>query len=118
MTMWGIEYLCQHNLYIALKEKSKNVNDKKWVKINHQACSSIHLCLIKPKKKLLCNEGNIYKNLWKTLEGKYMKFRKLTLFEGKTFFLRMSTEYMFMNDHIHVFNKIIKETTFNLKTNP
>lgn len=47
-----------------------------------------------------------------------MKFRKPTLLEGKVFFLRTSTEYMFMNDHIHVFNKIIKETTFNLKTNP
>ena len=48
--MWQCEVLdvlCQQELDVDLEEKPDNMDDKEWIKINRQACGTIHLWLAK-----------------------------------------------------------------------
>ena len=70
--MWQcavLDVLCQQELDVALEEKSDVIDDKEWIKINRQACCTIHLCLAKDHKYSVMRETST-KKLWETLEEK------------------------------------------------
>jgi len=52
------------NLDFTLEDKSEDLDDKSWERINRLACSSIRLCLVKDKKTPFQN---------KTLQRNYGK---------------------------------------------
>lgn len=57
--MWKCEVLdvlCQQELNRVLEGKPEDMDEKDWVKLNRQACSSIRLCLLKYQKYFVMKE--------------------------------------------------------------
>ena len=110
--MWQCELLdvlCQQELDVALEEKPDVMDDKEWIKINRQACGTIHLCLAKDHKYFVVSE-TLAKKLWETLEEKYMeKSLENRLYMKKKFYRFTYTPGMSMNDHVNSFNKILAD---------
>ena len=79
-----------------MEKKLKDMDDKEWARINHQACSFIHLCLAKVHKYSIMKE-TFTKNFVEHIEGQVYdkKSRKSTLFEEKIVSLLVSTRYVY-----------------------
>ncbi|KAH9659029.1 hypothetical protein KPL70_023708 [Citrus sinensis] len=110
--MWQCEVLdvlCQQELDVALEEKPDVMDDNEWIKINRQACGTIHLCLAKDQKYSVMRETSA-KKLWETLEEKYMKKSlENRLYMKKKLYRFTYTHGMSMNDHVNSFNKILAD---------
>ena len=73
--MWQCEVrdvLIQQGLVFVLGDMSLSLKNEEWERLNAYACSSIRLCLGKQQKYGVMNI-NSAKELWATLETKYMK---------------------------------------------
>ncbi|KAG8497200.1 hypothetical protein CXB51_008576 [Gossypium anomalum] len=110
--MWQCEILdvlCQQELDIALEEKPDKMDDKKWAKINRQACGTICLCLAKEQKYSIMRETSA-KKLWDTLEENFLtKSLENRLYMKKKLFRFTYAPGMSMNDHVNSFNKILAD---------
>ena len=108
--MWQCEVLhvlCQQELDVALEEKPDMMDDKEWIKINRQTCSTIRLCLANDHKYSVMRE-TLAKKLWETLKEKYMKKSlKNRLYMKKKHYRFTYTPDMSMKDHVNSFNKIL-----------
>lgn len=56
-----LEILCQQELELALEEKLNKMDNKEWIKINRQACGTIHLYLAKDHKYFVIKETSVKK---------------------------------------------------------
>ena len=85
------------------------MDDKKWIKINRQACSIICLCLAKDHKYSVMRE-TLAKKLWEALKEKYMKKSiENRLYIKKKLYRFTYAPGMSMNDHVNSFNKILAD---------
>ncbi|TXG48540.1 hypothetical protein EZV62_024415 [Acer yangbiense] len=72
--MWQCEVLdllFREGSNIFLSSKPKDIFDKDWKYVNHQACGTIRLCLAKDQKYFVMKE-TMESSLWKKPEDKYM----------------------------------------------
>ncbi|KAH9802500.1 hypothetical protein KPL71_001412 [Citrus sinensis] len=110
--MWQCEVLdvlYQQELDVALEEKPDMMDDKEWIKINRQACGTIHLCLTKDHKYSIMRETSA-KKLWETLEEKYMKKSlENRLYMKKKLYRFTYIHGMSLNDYVNSFNKILAD---------
>ncbi|CAB4283358.1 unnamed protein product [Prunus armeniaca] len=74
-TMWQCkvkDVLIQQGLPVVLGDMHVSMKKEEWKRLNAHACSSIRLCLGKAQKYGVMNISST-KDLWNTLESKYLK---------------------------------------------
>ena len=66
-----MDALIQKELDIALKDKTTEMLEKDWERINRQVCGTIRLCVTKDQKHFFMRDTRA-KKLWRKLEDTYM----------------------------------------------
>ena len=108
--MWQCEVmdvLIQQELDITLEDKSEDMTERDWDKLNRQACGTIRLCLAKDQKYFVMRETKA-SELWRKLEEKYLtKSIESRLYLKKKLFRFQLRECMSISEHFNSFNQIL-----------
>ncbi|KAB2613130.1 retrotransposon protein [Pyrus ussuriensis x Pyrus communis] len=110
--MWQCEVkdvLIQQGLLVVLEDMPMSMKKEEWQRLNAHACSTIRLCLGKAQKFGVMNISSA-KELWDTLESKYLKKSAENRLYLKSKLYRFQyKEGTKMIDHLEEFNKMIAE---------
>ncbi|CAL9000146.1 unnamed protein product [Prunus brigantina] len=110
-SMWQCEVkdvLIQQGLLVVLGDMPMSMKEE-WKQLNAHACSSIRLCLGKAQKYGVMNISSA-KDLWNTLESKYLKNSAENRLYLKSKLYRFQyKEGTKMIDHLEELNKLIDE---------
>ena len=115
--MWQckiMDALIPQELYIALKDKTTEMLEKDWEKINRPVCGTIWLCVAKDQKHFVMRETRA-KKLWRKLEDTYMtKSVENWLYIKKRLFCFQYHEFISMYEHVN-WNFIIDNVVLALR---
>ncbi|KAI5322948.1 hypothetical protein L3X38_032020 [Prunus dulcis] len=103
------DVLIQQGLLVVLGDMPMPMKKEEWKRLNAHACSSIILYLGKAQKYGVMNNSSA-KDLWNTLESKYLKKSA----ENRLYLKRKLYRFQYkegtkMIDHLEEFNKLIAE---------